>query len=89
LAEVLENLYSAAKDWYNLGLALGTSEGTLSSIESNNHDDGKRLRVMLTQRLSVTPFLTYSKICQCLRRKIVDRYDVADSIEKFCEGQLL
>ena len=39
LSDVLETVWEARSKWYNIGLKLGTSSGTLDSISSKGRDD--------------------------------------------------
>ncbi len=81
---IFENLRSASKDWFNLGLALGVKITDLEDIEDAYHHNQRRLMKMVTKRLEVTDPehpMTWPYICECLRRYTVERNDVVEKIE--------
>ena len=81
LQSVYEKVIKAARNWFNLGLALGLGHGTLDDIKDDYHRNKDCLREMIAVRLKTGP-LTYSDICQSLRARTVDRNDVAVAIEE-------
>ena len=88
LQSVYKKVIKAAKNWFNLGLALGLDHDTLDNIKDEYHRNNKDcLREMIVVRLKTGP-LTYSEICQSLRAPTVDRNDVATAIEEACTGIL-
>ena len=79
---ICENLRSASKDWFNLGLALGMKFYELENIRDRSTDNVCRLTMIVAKRLEVTdPPMTWPYICECLRRPTVERNDVAEEIE--------
>ncbi len=78
-------MIKAAKNWFNLGLALDLDHDTLDNIKDDYHRNKDCLREMLAARLKTGP-LTYSEICQSLRAPTVERNDVAEAIEEECAG---
>ncbi len=85
LQSVYVKLIQAARNWLDLGLALGLGHDTLSNIKDDYHGNKDCLREMIAARLKTGP-LTYSEICQSLRSPTVERNDVAEAIEKECTG---
>ncbi|XP_064387346.1 uncharacterized protein LOC135335731 [Halichondria panicea] len=79
---ICENLRSASKDWFNLGLALGVKFYELENIRDRSTDNVCRLTMIVAKRLEVThPPMTWPYICECLRKPTVARNDVAEEIE--------
>ncbi len=89
LQDVFSQLVEAAKDWFELGLALGIKVGTLEGIDSNKNSDRARLREMLTHWLRSSPSRTWSDICNCLRSNTVKQINLADKIEKKYKGTII
>ncbi len=85
LQSVYEKVIKAAKNWFNLGLALDLDHDTLDDIKDDYHRNKDCLREMIAARLKTGP-LSYSEICQSLRAPTVDRNDVAEAIEEACTG---
>ncbi len=78
----------AAKDWFELGLALGIKNDTLDDIEKNpnKNSDRARLRAMLTHWLQSSPSRTWSDICNGLRSNTVKQDVLATTIEDKYKG---
>ncbi len=89
--EGLQNIYSllikAARDWFDMGLALGIQVDTLEGIDSNKNSDKARLREMLTHWLRSLPSCTWSDICNGLRSDTVKQGALADKIEEKYKGK--
>ncbi len=86
LQDVFSSLIKAAKDWCNLGLALGIPVGTLRGIKSAENNIRDQLREMLTHWLESSPSRTWSDICKGLRSKTVQQNNVAEVIEEKYKG---
>ena len=86
LQDVFSSLIKAAKDWYNLGLALGIPVGTLRGIKSTENNIQDRLREMLTNWLESSPYRTWSDICNGLRSETVQQNNLAEAIEEKYKG---
>ncbi len=88
--EGLQNVFSllikAAKDWFDMGLALGIKVDTLEVIKSRENCDKARLREMLTHWLRSSPSRTWSDICNGLRSDTVQQDVLADTIEGKYKG---
>ena len=81
---ICENLRSASKNWFNLGLALGVNYYEMENIQDRYQDNDRRLMKVVAKRLEVTDPehpITWPYICECLRRPTVERNDVAEQIE--------
>ncbi len=85
MSSVYEKLIKAAENWFDLGLALKVSPGTLHNIRDRYQGNKAGLREMLTARLE-TATLTYSELCQSLRAQTIKQYVLAEAIEKECTG---
>ncbi len=82
--EGLQDIYSllikAAKDWFDMGLALGIKKvDTLEGIKSRENCDKAHLREMLTHWLRSSPSRTWSDICNGLRSDTVQQDNLADT----------
>ena len=86
LTDVHTKLFDARASWFNIGLVLKVSYGTLKSIESEQHNNSDRLREILTDRILSENSLTWSVLCSCLRQVTVGHSDVADEIEELFKG---
>ncbi len=86
LGSVNNKLIQAAGNWKDLGLDLGLDPSTLSDIEDDYHRNKDCLREMLTARLKTGPPLTYSDICQSLRKPTVRQDALADAIKEEFTG---
>ena len=87
LQDVYSLLIKAAKDWFDMGLALGIQVDILEGIDSNKHSDKARLREMLTHWLRSSPSRTWSDICNGLRSGTVQQGNLADTIEETYKGK--
>ncbi len=86
LHEIFSQLIKAAKDWFELGLALGIQVDTLEGIDSNKNSDKARLREMLAHWLRSSPSRTWSDICNGLRSDTVHQNVLADTIKEKYKG---
>ena len=83
LLNVMEELADVRAKWYNIGLGLGLSVGTLNSIEHSNNSD--YLRATLMKWLNAySPPPTWSKVVEALRTKTVDEARLAAHLEHKC-----
>ena len=89
LQDVFSQLVEAAKDWFELGLALGIKVDTLEGIKSNEDYDKARLREMLTHWLRSSPSRTWSDICNGLRSDTVKQINLADKIKEKYKGTII
>ncbi len=83
--QICENLKSASKDWFELGMAFGMESSDLKDIEDEYRHNKRRLMEMVSKRLEVTDQehpMTWPYICECLRSPNVERNDVAEKIER-------
>ncbi len=81
---ICENLKSASKDWFNLGLAFKVKFSYLKNIQDQYLENNRRLAEVVGKRLEVTDPkhpMTWPYICECLRSPTVERNDVAEEIE--------
>ena len=75
-------MWPARKEWYNLGIALEVDPNTLEGIRitnQNNCDDC--FNVMLKSCSETNSSITWSGVCEALRKQSVACNDVAESIE--------
>ena len=86
LQDIFSLLIKAAKDWFELGLALGIKVNTLEGIKSKENCDKARLREMLTHWLRSSSSRTWSDICNGLRSDTVQQDVLADIIEEKYKG---
>ena len=86
---VQELLWPARKEWYNLGIALDVDPSTLEGIEITNRSNCDRcFNAMLKSCSETNTSITWSGLCEALRRPTVARNDVAQKIEaKFIQGE--
>ena len=85
IAIICERLKNASKDWFNLGLVFGVKIADLTEIEDESRRIKCRLTEMVRKCLEVPDPehpMTWSYICECLRRPTVERNDVAEEIER-------
>ncbi len=78
MQDIFSLLIKAAKDWFELGLALKIKVDILEGIESNKSSDKARLREMLTHWLRSSPSRTWSDICKGLRSDTVQQDVLAE-----------
>ncbi|XP_064401955.1 uncharacterized protein LOC135347813 isoform X3 [Halichondria panicea] len=86
LQDIFSLLIKAAKDWFELGLALGIKVNTLEGIKSKENCDKARLREMLTHWLRSSSSRTWSDICNGLRSDTVQQDVLADIVEEKYKG---
>ena len=86
LLNVMEELADVRAKWYNIGLGLGQSVGTLNSIETEHSNTSDSLRTTLMKWLNAySPPPTWSKVVEALRTKTVDEARLAAHLErKYC-----
>ena len=83
LGVVHTKLYDARAEWFEIGLALNISNGTLEAIEVEQlKNQGKCLRKMLAHRIQYGDPLTWTDLCSCLESPTVGRRDLAEEIDK-------
>ena len=81
-------LWPARSEWYNLGIALEVDKNTLKSIQKthrSNCDDC--FNAMLKSCSETNRSLTWSGVCEALKKPSVARNDVAESIEAFVRNE--
>ena len=86
LVVLLEELYNARANWYNIGMKLGVSVGTLKAIEKQYSDPSDCLRETLTTWLkSCSPPPTWSKVVEALNSNAVGEGSLATNLKrKYC-----
>ena len=89
LLNVMEELADVRAKWYNIGLGLGLSVGTLNSIGTEHSNNSDSLRATLMKWLNAySPPPTWSKVVEALRTKTVDEARLAANLEhKFCSSK--
>ena len=89
LLNVMEELADVRSKWYNIGLGLGLSVGTLNSIETEHSNTSDSLRATLMKWLNAySPPPTWSKVVETLRTKTVDEARLAAHLEhKYCSSK--
>ena len=89
LLNVMEELADVRAKWYNIGLGLGLSVGTLNSIETERNNTSDSLRATLMKWLNAySPPPTWGKVVEALRTKTVDEARLAAHLEqKYCTAQ--
>ena len=87
---VMEELNGVIAKWYNIGVQLGVSVGTLKAIEKQYSDPTDCLRETLTTWLkSYPPIPTWSKVVEALRSRTVGETRLAADLEwKYCSSDL-
>ena len=85
----MEELADVRAKWYNIGLGLGLSVGTLNSIETERNNTSDSLRATLMKWLNAySPPPTWSKVVEALRTKTVDEARLAAHLEcKYCSSK--
>ncbi len=86
MLDIFSQVIKAAKDWFDLGLALGIEVDFLEYINRIENNDKACLRAMLTHWLRSSPSRTWSDICNGLRSDTVQQYVLADKIEQKYKG---
>lgn len=84
LLTILTELYDARADWFNIGLSLKLSPGTLNAVKGPHKDPKDCLRDMLLEWLN-TLDPSWEGVLEALRNPIVGRGRLADHLEvKYC-----
>ena len=79
LAKVLGAVWEGRAKWYNIGLELGLTAGTLDAIQkTNGHDIDDCFRAMLKEWLRKSP--TWSSLARSLRAAPVGLEQLADQL---------
>ena len=82
LKNVYEDLIDFAHKWYDLGLQLELTEGTLETIKSDNPENSQHcLRKMLSTWLKIDPMPTWQTLCAALRSRTVGAEKLASDLE--------
>ena len=83
LLNVMEELADVRAKWYNIGLGLGVSVGTLNSINTDHNNTSDCLRATLMKWLNAySPPPTWNKVVEALRTKTVDEAKLAAHLER-------
>ena len=81
LKTILDSISTLRAEWFNLGLALGLSHGTLIRIELNHPKDALRC---LTETVNVwlqnSPNPSWKRLVSALRSPSLGRVDIATMI---------
>ena len=82
LAEVQRKVWEGRAKWYNIGLELGLTVGTLDAIQlTNKHDVDECFRAMLKEWLRKSePFPTWSNLAKALRAPPVGLEQLAEQL---------
>ena len=81
LCDVLELVWEARAMWYNIGLKLGTSPGTLDAINTANRNPDDCLRVLIKDWLNNgKPNPTWAAVAKALRSPMVGYGHLAEQI---------
>ena len=89
LPVVVEKLNDTRVKWYEIGLQLGVSVGTLNAIKKDYNSTSDCLRETLTTWLKTSPSPpTWNNIVNVLRRSTVGELRLAEDLEqKYCSTQ--
>ena len=83
LVDVHTKLYDVRSKWFDIGMALSISYGTLESIKSEQHfKNSDCLREVLAHRIQLGSPLTWNDISSCLRHPTVEQGDLANKIDQ-------
>ena len=82
LADVLEAVWEARVKWFNIGLKLGISVGTLNTIKKNNsHDPDDCLTAMLEYWLNNgKPKPSWAAVANALKSPMVGYAQLAEQL---------
>ena len=81
LGDVLEAVWEARAKWYNIGLKLGISVGTLDSIESSNQNSGRCLTAMIKDWLkNGKPKPSWAQLAKALKSRMVGYAQLAEEL---------
>ncbi len=81
---ICEKLRRVSSDWFDFGLTFGMNLSKLKDIEDQYTSNKRRLMEIVDKRLQFNDPehpMTWSYICECLRRRIVKRDVLASEIE--------
>ena len=89
LLNVMEELADVRAKWYNIGLGLGMSVGTLDGIRTDHSNTSDCLRETLKEWLKTyLPSPTWSKVVEALGTKTVGEAKLAADLEhKYCSSK--
>ena len=89
LGVVMEELNNVSAKWYNIGLQLGVSVGTLKTIKKQYNDPSDCLTETLTSWLQTcVPPPTWANIAEALRSSVVGEARLAADLEhKYCSSR--
>lgn len=84
LASVQEQLWEGRAEWYNIGLQLGLTAGTLDAIKLEQQGAPGRCFTEILKLWLRSPKLrpSRSRLIEALRAETVKREDLAEKIEK-------
>ena len=83
LADVLEAVWEARSEWYNIGLKLGISPGTLDSIEATGQNPGRCLTAMIKDWLKngkLKP--SWAELAKALKSPMVGYAQLAEQLSQ-------
>ena len=88
LLNVMEELADVRAKWYNIGLGLGLSVGTLDGIKADHSNTLDCLREALKTWLKTLPPPTWSKVVKALKTQTVAEASLAAHLErKYCSSK--
>ena len=88
LLNVMEELADVRAKWYNIGLGLGLSVGTLDGIKADHSNTLDCLREALKTWLKTLPPPTWSKDVKALKTHTVAEASLAAQLEhKYCSSK--
>ena len=89
LLTIMEELADVRAKWYNIGLGLELSVGTLDGIKAEHSNISDCLRETLKKWLNAySPPPTWSKVVKALKTKTVDEARLATDLEcKYCSSK--
>ena len=82
LVVMFEALIDVRSKWYDIGLYLKVSKGTLDAIKSQFGDPREQLREMLSEWLKTYPYPSWKLLIEALRSPIVGENHQADTLEQ-------
>ncbi len=83
--DVLTELIGICSKWYNIGLGLGLTAGTLDATKAPFKEHEDCLRDMLKKWLNSSPDPSWQSLIQVLRSPIVGKEPLASHLEtKYC-----
>ena len=83
LRTILDSISTLTADWFNLGVALGLSYGTLKTIESNYRGDARRCQtemVMAWLQMKDSPQPSWQALASALNSPSINRIEIANMI---------